>query len=1012
MNGQPSSAELREQRVVRVFVSSTFRDMHAEREELIKRTFPQLRKLCEERGVTWGEVDLRWGITEEQSRRGEVVHICLAEIQRCRPYFIGLLGERYGWVPDEIPHELIDQEPWLAEHRHHSVTELEIVHGVLNDPKMADRALFYFRDRAFIDSLPPAEQPDYLELPTKEEIESFGQHEAERRVRERRQKLAALKGRIRASGLPVQEDYPDPQALGDLVLRDLTGVIDRLYPKGSEPDPLDREALDHEAFAQSRAKVYIGRQSYYDRLDEQARRDGPPLVVLGESGSGKSALLSNWALRYRSTYPEELLLMHFIGATPYSADWAAMLRRIMGELKRRFDIQQEIPDKPDELRTAFVNWLHMGAAKGRMVLILDALNHFGDRDGAPDLVWLPREIPPNIRLIVSTLPGRSLDDLTRRGWPTMQIEPLLVEERKQLIPAYLDQYAKQLSEARVERIVSTDQTANPLYLRALLDELRVFGIHEQLDARIDHYLLATTVEMLYERILERYEHDYERERTGLVGEAMSLLWAARLGLSETELLESLGTDQGSLPRAHWSPLFLAIEPSLMSQSGLINFGHDYLRHAVQNRYVYTYELQKTAHARLADYFERQAIGSRKLDEQPWQEAKALRWNDLRQTLANVRILEHAISEGKAVWHGERKYEWASYWRLVSARWQPGPCYEEMLSELANRQGEGRRVAALSSIIGDLLAEMALYQQAEPFLQRSFAIDYGRLGPGSGLATSLVNLAGLHKRQGNFSEALSLLRQALSFCEMDREPERVTLAAILNNLAQLHLSLGDYKQAYNLQLRALSVRRSIFGPRHPDVGTTLDNLGKTLQTLGEYEEAIANHREALAILEETLGPKNIDVATCLTNLGLACHAKGQCATAIPLYERALDIFESILGSAHPFVGTVLNNLGGANHEMKNYREAMALYSRAIEINERITGSNHSSISIALDNMAAVQLEVKNFDEALRLERRALEVAETMLGPGHPQTDKCRSNLRLLETARIHNNKQRWKFWHRP
>ena len=85
-------------KTVRVFISSTFRDMHAEREELVKRVFPQLRKLCEERGVGWTEVDLRWGVTEEQAQRGEVLPICLAEIDRCRPYFIGLLGERYGRV--------------------------------------------------------------------------------------------------------------------------------------------------------------------------------------------------------------------------------------------------------------------------------------------------------------------------------------------------------------------------------------------------------------------------------------------------------------------------------------------------------------------------------------------------------------------------------------------------------------------------------------------------------------------------------------------------------------------------------------------------------------------------------------------------------------------------------------------------------------------------------------------------------------------------------------------------
>jgi hypothetical protein len=40
------------QRVMRVFVSSTFRDMHAEREELIKRAFPELRKRYEACGVT------------------------------------------------------------------------------------------------------------------------------------------------------------------------------------------------------------------------------------------------------------------------------------------------------------------------------------------------------------------------------------------------------------------------------------------------------------------------------------------------------------------------------------------------------------------------------------------------------------------------------------------------------------------------------------------------------------------------------------------------------------------------------------------------------------------------------------------------------------------------------------------------------------------------------------------------------------------------------------------------
>lgn len=130
------------ERKINVFVSSTFKDMQAERDELVKRFFPQLRKLCEERGVTWGEVDLRWGITDEQKAEGKVLPICLAEIEHCRPYFIGMLGERYGWIDDEIPQAVVEQYEWLNEFKGKSVTELEILHGVLRDPEMSGHAFF------------------------------------------------------------------------------------------------------------------------------------------------------------------------------------------------------------------------------------------------------------------------------------------------------------------------------------------------------------------------------------------------------------------------------------------------------------------------------------------------------------------------------------------------------------------------------------------------------------------------------------------------------------------------------------------------------------------------------------------------------------------------------------------------------------------------------------------------------------------------------------------------------
>jgi hypothetical protein len=142
-SAEPSASR----RVLRVFVSSTFKDMQAERDELVKRVFPALRELCDARGVAWAEVDLRWGITDEQVAEGRVLPICLEEIRNCRPYFIGLLGERYGWVPNELEPAWLQREPWLAQYPGRSVTELEIVHGVLADPLMASHAFFWVGTR-------------------------------------------------------------------------------------------------------------------------------------------------------------------------------------------------------------------------------------------------------------------------------------------------------------------------------------------------------------------------------------------------------------------------------------------------------------------------------------------------------------------------------------------------------------------------------------------------------------------------------------------------------------------------------------------------------------------------------------------------------------------------------------------------------------------------------------------------------------------------------------------------
>src|SRR5687768_11953171 len=115
--------------------------MHAERDHLVRVVFPELRERCARRRLHLVEVDLRWGVTEEEAQTGKVLEICLEEIDRSRPWFICLLGNRYGWAPPR--YETPDERSfdWLKEvEAGQSVTSLEILHGALWDRGRAANA--------------------------------------------------------------------------------------------------------------------------------------------------------------------------------------------------------------------------------------------------------------------------------------------------------------------------------------------------------------------------------------------------------------------------------------------------------------------------------------------------------------------------------------------------------------------------------------------------------------------------------------------------------------------------------------------------------------------------------------------------------------------------------------------------------------------------------------------------------------------------------------------------------
>ena len=381
-------------REIRVFLSSTFRDFMGERDLLVKQVFPSLRRRAKDRGVEVVDVDLRWGITEQESQQGKVIPICLAEIERCTPYFVGMIGERYGWIPpaNQYSQEVMSSQPWLAAHLGgSSVTELEILHGVLNRSSMTGRAFFYLRDPAW--SKAQAE-PGFVCV-TEEEAS----------------KLAALKDRIRASGYPVTEDLKDPQAIAERIEADLWDLINQLFPTAEQSDGLEKEERKHGSYRQARMDPYLGGDGYIKTLEDWIAEAKQRILITGESGSGKSALIANWVAAHESSQPDDVIFCHHLGCSNDANAIRPLLARLIDTAKRllpeEFGSSLSVPEdwwelvaKVAETLLVLGRWAVQNSR--RWIWVLDGLDRL-QLEEQKALPWLPVNLPEGVVVVTSAL---------------------------------------------------------------------------------------------------------------------------------------------------------------------------------------------------------------------------------------------------------------------------------------------------------------------------------------------------------------------------------------------------------------------------------------------------------------------------------------------------------------------------------------------------------------------------------------------------------------------------------
>lgn len=983
---------LLDNREIRVFLSSTFSDMKEERSALV-RTFNTLKVAAMQRNVTLSLLDLRWGVTDEEARTGKVVSVCLNEIERSHPFFIGVLGSHYGTAfdPEELRKnpDLLERYPWIEQDAGRSITEIEMLYGVLRNTDNPVDAAFYIKQ---------TEEPDDNPRQTD------------------------LKKTIRAQKRFPVEDYSSIDELCTFVEKEVYGMLDRHFPDG-EHTPLERERTAQRAFVNSRHNNFVGREDDLRFLDRFACSERRRLVITGDSGMGKSALLANW-IRNNETNATFNLAYHFVGNSLSGNSYESVLRHLCDEIYDLYGIEKDPnrKEKPEEEAQRLVD--EVGHREKPLVAVIDGINQILSPTNEKLLLWLP-STNGKVQFIFTTL----ADDITMhslecRGYEHHTLGPLSDAQREEFAVGYLDRVGKHLEPRQLCRIVDDPENRNTLVLRTLLDELICFGSYEHLDERIDRYLDAEGLPDFFDRVLQRMEEDYDNGQQ-LVSQTLTLIALSEHGLSVDEIIAITG-----FRPMDWHLFYCAFFNHLVVKEGLVTFSHQYVADAVARRYsTANAAAAKSYRRKIVNHFVKadnddKALRQRRISELAHQYYHLSDWDSLHEMLLSVEALDYYLDLKPLLlanyWralinHDSDRYKLDDYKQLLQDETRSSSLlynnlgyfillyfdysdlallfYNSAANILLGKFGNAHPYyAQVYENIGGIYYQQSEYDKALENYFTSLNIYETLFGKEHAYTyNSYQNIGVVYFAKGCYEKALQYLNKALEIREKSSSMDSPVIAETYCSIGVIYEDKEEFDVALAYYNKALNLCNKHLGPNHPRTALTLINFGDIYKKKTNYNSALEYYNKALMLLKETLGEEHSETADAYVNIGQFYGEIHKNDKALEYYNMALPIFERVYGKRHPRTALLYSNIGVNYKEQKNYEKAIEYYNKAIEIQKNKLTTKHCDLAMSYNNLAVAYKEVGKLDEALDYHFMSLDIYKNNYGLSNTKVATSLNNI---------------------
>eukprot|EP00794_Sanderia_malayensis_P012962 gene12962-14292_t len=387
------------------------------------------------------------------------------------------------------------------------------------------------------------------------------------------------------------------------------------------------EVCQHVEFAKSRCEYFHGRGEELNEIHNYLKGSvNHPLVVHGESGSGKTSVLSMALECSRSWFASDVaVIARYLGTTPDSSLLRRLLYSICQQIAILLNQDYDAANRKvlKTLKDDFTNFLasckSKFSAERPLILILDSLDQLSPEDGAFQLTWLPTVLPPWVKMIISTLSADKYDCLKKiqcllPAQCFVTISRLPLSDAVYIVDRWLLKNQRLLThEQRRMLLAAFEKCSLPIFLKVSLEK----ALRWKSYTKPDEIILESTVRGAISSLFERIERQHGRV---FVRHALSYITVSKNGLTESELEDVLSCDEQVLEDVYqyWVPpvrripplLWLRLKHDLSSyladrgadESMVVTWYHRQFVETARERFLSDENERIRTHRALADYF--------------------------------------------------------------------------------------------------------------------------------------------------------------------------------------------------------------------------------------------------------------------------------------------------------------------------------------------------------------------------------------------------------------------------